>query len=154
MKTQFYEWQGEPVNVEFGVAKVTPCKERKLTWYNYNCYTDGDENNMACIDAIKVTTKDNYSFVISNQFGEGVNKLTNGGWPNIGHASLPLESFTHEYDSFINFNYSYNEADHKEYLDKHRAWMKERYPEDMKFLEGLESIISKGMKARFTASQN
>lgn len=87
-----FEWQGEPVKIEFGHCKVTKDEKHNLYWYNYDCdITNGHET--AFIDAVKVTTRNGEEFCISNQNAYGVHKLRNGGWPNCGHASLPLEGF-------------------------------------------------------------
>lgn len=100
MEQNKYQWQGEPVKVEFGYCRVTENQEKPLYWYNYECNWDdyseierrstGDKHTH--VPAIKVIYRDQI-FCIANHYGIGVHKLINGGWPSHRHFSLPVEGF-------------------------------------------------------------
>ncbi|WP_420581962.1 hypothetical protein [Reichenbachiella sp.] len=133
-----YQWQGEPVKVEFGCSTVSENKEKPLWWYNYLCDKCGGQ---AEIPSIRITTVSGQSFVISNQFGIGVHKLLNGGWPNMTHASLPDTGFeVNEMDYKIE---EFNKESWLFYNSKKDSWMKEKHPEEFERLESLREVINR-----------
>lgn len=131
-----YQWQGEPVKVEFGLSIVKENSEKPLWWYNFEC-NDSFPKGRAAIPAIRITTNNDYSFILSNHSGIGVHKLINGGWPNYAHFSLPDDGFTKggfKITEFDELEYCRHEADRNK-------WQKENYPEEYKQVESLRKII-------------
>lgn len=134
-----YKWQGEPVKVEFGYGIVNTDEEKPLYWYNYECETDPSGISKTEIPAVRVTYKDQV-FVIANHFGCGVHKLENGGWPNIGHMSLPDDSFKPCKDEWCYFP-KYDRASFSEYEKERRLWQEQTYPEEYAKSEALKEAI-------------
>lgn len=135
---QNYQWQREPVKVEFGLSTVRENKEKSLWWYNFEC-NESYPKGVGVIAAIRIITKDDYSFVLANHSGIGVHKLINGGWPNYSHFDLPDTSFKKggfRITEFDELEYSRHEAERNK-------WQKENYPEEYKKIESLRKIISK-----------
>lgn len=130
-----YFWQGEQIKTEFGCCMVKTNKEKPLWWYNWNCRDEGH----AFIDAIKITTKGGESFCISNEYGYGVHKLINGGWPNFGHASLPIEEF-----EMLKHKY-HTQFDHELWVrdeSMRRRWQEANFPVEFEKSESLSRLIS------------
>lgn len=138
-----YEWQGEQVDVAFGYCVVGENKEKPLYWYNYNVIRTGQ--GFANINAIKVTTKDRQSFCLSNDFGEGVYKLHNGGYPNIPHRSLPLDTFIHSND-FRHKRTIYHPVDERTEELHRRQYFSRAHPEEFKKSEALRNMILRANK--------
>lgn len=132
-----YQWQGEPVKVQFGYCKVSENKERHLWWYNFECNISGCD--FALIGAIKITAKDGKPFVIANHFGVGDYKLSQGGWPNCTHFSLPLDSFVpcklacYKITEFDSIEYALHEANRNK-------WFKDNYPVEHEKMEALRKM--------------
>lgn len=134
-----YQWQGEPVIVEFGYSEVKPDTEKPLMWYNYECDLAVGTMGIAKIPSIEITYGDS-SFVLANHFGLGVEKLRRGGWPNFPHASLPDNSFNQD-NSFVILEF---DIDGIKKLDKERdAWMQKTNPEEFEKLQSLKAMINK-----------
>ncbi|WP_420582065.1 hypothetical protein [Reichenbachiella sp.] len=133
-----YQWQGEPVKVEFGCSTVQENKEKPLYWYNYLCDKGG---GTAEIPSIRITSKSGESFVINNQCGIGVHKLINCGWPNMPHSSLPDEGFEEN-----EIDYKFDQFNKDSYLflkSKEEQWMKDKHPKEYAKLESLKQIINR-----------
>lgn len=138
MNTQ-YQWHGEPVSVEFGFCMVTKNEEKPMYWYNY-LVSISPEGKFATIPAIKITTKDGYSFCIANHHAYGIHKLIEGGWPNHGHSSLPLESFTEDN------GWKFTEFDEKGLIAFQKAqdkWQEKNFPELHKKMEAAKKIANR-----------
>ena len=135
-----YQWQGEPVKVVFGNCMVKADKDMPLWWYNFECYPDG----IACIPAIKITTKHGGEFILANHFGIGVHKLLNGGWPNYTHFSLDGKFSTKPQLRLVEFDEE-GYADHEARRDK---WQQENYPEEYSKMKALKDIATKRFVAR------
>lgn len=136
MKTN-YQWQGELIKVKFGNCVVKVNKDKPLWWYNYDCSLTHEDS--ACIEAIKITTKDGYTFMIANHFGIGIHKVSNGGWPNYGHSSLDGEFSTKPQCRLVDFDLE----GYEQYQQGRRAWQKENYPEEFANSERLRGLIRK-----------
>ena len=98
------------------------------------------ENKFATIPAIRITSKSGYQFVIANHHAYGIHKLEQGGWPNHGHASLPLESF------HVDNGFTFTEFDEKGLISLQKSsdeWMKKNYPEEYRKIKGLKKLINK-----------
>lgn len=142
-KVRRYQWQGEDVDVVFGYCLVTENKEKPMYWYNYNVFRNGQKPTK--IRAIKVDTSDGQSFCLSNDYGEGVHKVENGGYPNIPHFSLPLDAFV-ESDDFRHKRLLFDRYGSKqEELDR-RQYFRANYPEEFKKAEALRNMILKANK--------
>lgn len=137
-----YKWQGEPVEVEFGYCVVFENKENPMYWYNYLVAISPEscsDGKFATIPAIKVIT-DHYEFVIANHHAYGIHKLELGGWPNHGHSSLPIDSFTKS------DNFKFTEFDSKGFsnFDKSKDnWFAKNHPEEFKRMEDLRNLINR-----------
>ena len=130
-----YRWQGEPVKVEFGYCRTEYNKEKPLWWSNFECYPD----TMAAIEAIRITDKRGYSFMISNQFGIGVNKLLKGGWPDQRHYSL-----YGEFDKYRTPHCKeFDEESFVIYEQMRRKWQKTFFPEEFKEMEALKNAMKR-----------
>ena len=139
-----YQWQGEPVRVEFGLCKVKANKNKPLWWYNYECELNAPALQ-AILPAVRITMPSEEQFCIANHYGVGVHKLLLGGWPDCAHFSLPLEAFEpsrkkfYQWKDFDEFEYSKHEA-------KRRQWRKENYPEEFEKVEALRQEFLKYRK--------
>lgn len=133
-----YQWHGEPVMVEFGLCTGGLVKDKPLWWTNYECSFSPGKSGFA-IEAVKVIYGKE-EFVISNQYGRGVHKLLNGGWPNLGHGSLPMDGFMKDDDFAI---YEYDEDAFQEYEAKREQWQKKNFPEDYKKIQSLKAMIKR-----------
>jgi hypothetical protein len=132
-----YQWQGELVKVEFGNCIVRENKENPLCWYNYECHPNA--NGLACIPAIKITTKDGDSFMLANHFGIGIHKLRNGGWPNYRHFSLDGKFSTKPRLKYTEFNLEGFER----YEAERNKWQQKNYPEEWKKLQAIRSAFNR-----------
>lgn len=140
-----FKWQGETVKVEFGQCRVVENKENPLYWYNYNV-ANSNSGAYALISAIKITTKCGQEFCILNENGYGLHKLRNGGWPNYGHASLPLGTFeTIEplpWKMKLTLeNEKFNLEGYEELESKRRNWQKKNFPKEFEESEKLLQSI-------------
>lgn len=133
-----YQWQGEPVTVEFGRSIVHENKEKPLFWYNYECNSEPPKGT-ACIPSIKVTTKDGSSFVIANHFGIGVYKLLSGGWPSHTHFSVG-EDFTEDKDFSIT---EFDKSCYVAYEAGRTAWQKKNFPEEYERMDALRRLATR-----------
>jgi hypothetical protein len=124
------QWQGQDVEVKYGYCDVVTNTEKPLYWYNYHCRNNGK----ARLNAIKVITKEGNEFVIYNRHGIGWFKLSKGGWPNEGHASLPTETFVE--DNLYKVTEYYQEAFRNEAAMREK-WLEEKYPLDYKKMQSL-----------------
>lgn len=155
-----YQWHGKPVRVEFGYSRVEEDKEKPLYWYNYHCHINDEYHGVinrssmrlksAHIPAIRITDHTGYSFAIGNMLGIGVHKVLNGGWPNIGHYSLPDSGFVSEStltnDAIKVYVFKKFELEEYEaYSIRREAWFKSEYPEEYKKKMALMKLI-KGIK--------
>lgn len=133
-----YQWQGQPVTVQFGRSIVHENKEKPLFWYNYECNSEPPKGT-ACIPSIKVTTKAGESFVIANHFGIGVHKLLNGGWPSHTHFSVG-EDFKADnefrIDVFDKRGYVAHEASRE-------AWMKTHHLLEYERMDALRRLATR-----------
>jgi len=130
-----YQWQGEPVKVEHGYCMVKTNKDKPLWWYNYECRKNGS----AAIFALKVTTKDGYSFIISNEYGIGSHKLKNGGWPSYRHFSLDGTFHTNMKSKQTTLDlegFQQHEAEREK-------WFKENYPIEYEEIDALKRIVTR-----------
>ena len=148
MSNQKYFWHGEPVKTELGAVYVLENTEKPLYWYNYECNWDIDQDKAihgdkaAMIPAIRVTSKDGYSFIISNHFGIGINKLLKGGWPNQSHFSFndDVKFETLEELGSLRIAYSIRKFDEEAFSaheSKRKLWQKKNHPEAYKERELL-----------------
>lgn len=127
-----YQWHGEPVKVKFGNCIVKENKDKPLYWYNFECYPEGK----ACIPALKVTTKNGQSFMISNHFGIGVYKLLKGGWPDTSHFSLDGKFNTKPQLKITEFD----PDGYANYEAEREKWQNEHYPEEYKKILSLRKM--------------
>lgn len=129
-----YRWHDEPVKVEFGICKVEENKEKPLWWYNFDVAMGKEE-----IPAVRVTYGE-HSFVISNRYGEGEEKLRRGGWPNFPHASLPDDLF-----SVTGIGFKYDPDGINDWNAKRDKWQKENlsHLDDYKKSQSLKQVILK-----------
>jgi len=138
-----YQWQGEPVTVEFGQSVVRTNEERPMWWYNYECDMTHPKG-IAVIEAIRVTQR-SQSFVMANHYGIGVSKLLKGGWANHTHFSLPADGFKpHGYEDLIvrvPFILEFNEEEYAAHEAGRLAWQEKEYPEQFAKMEQLRSAI-------------
>lgn len=154
---QVYFWQGEPVKTDFGCVTVTENTEKPLYWYNFECNWNIEENKpirglkgdkAAIIPAIKITTKDNYTFYIANHFGIGAHKLKNGGWPNYRHFSFADNAEFKGCEELGHMRNLYNLRTfylkgYTEHEAARRQWQKETHPEEFKKSEQLQKLFQK-----------
>lgn len=152
-----YFWQGEPVKTDFGCVTVIQNTEKPLFWYNFECCWNLleqkprrglKEDKSAIIPAIKITTKDNYTFYIANHFGVGAHKLRNGGWPTHRHFSFDGEVDFQGCENLGHMRTLYNlRTFYLKGYDEHerarREWQKETHPEEFKKSEQLRKLIQK-----------
>ena len=130
------QWQGEDVSVRYGYCDVKTNVEKPMYWYNYHCR----DNGCARLAAIEITTKDGMEFVIYNGHGIGWFKLFKGGWPNEGHASLDLDTFTESADYRIE---EYDQVAFRLEHGRSGAWFAEKYPEEEEKRKALLAIINR-----------
>lgn len=133
MKHQIYQWQGEPVKVEFGYSTVKTVQEKPLWWYNYE--TSLTHEDIAVIPAVRVTAYGE-PFILSNHNGIAVNKLSKGGWPNMPHFSLPSDSFKECSDEWCNLN-EFDELEYSQHESERNKWQKKNFPEEYEKLQSL-----------------
>jgi hypothetical protein len=145
MKT--YQWQGEPVEVQFGYVTQEENSEKPMYWYNFECYNRekleggfkpgrdvfANGKHFACIPALKVTSKNGYSFLLANHYGIGVNKLLKGGWPNMPHYSLDGE-FSESILPYFRIT-KFDEDGYCNHESARKDWQKKEYPEEFERLE-------------------
>ena len=125
------------MKIKFVSIWVTLDLRNPLYWFNYECALS--EDNTASIPCIQVFYRDE-SFVISNHFGIGVHKLSNGGWPNFPHYSIGEdEHFEDDKKPILIFD----EPGYREHEGKREAWRKENYPAEYEKLSLLRSLIKK-----------
>lgn len=131
---EIYSWHGEPVKTEFGQVIVRENADRPLFWYNYEANMDVD--GLAIIEAVKVTTSDGHTFLISNHFGIGNNKLKKGGWPDQQHFSFnenDIVSFTNESEfsslGKLGHTNKFDEVAFSEHEAKRLKWQSVTHPE-------------------------
>jgi len=138
-----YEWQGEPVKVEFGAAAFSRNEEKPLYWYNYECRKSGT----GVIDAVRITTKSGQTFIIANHFGIGVHKLLRGGWPNLGHSSIPDDCHFEGGKNKTGFLTEFDEEGYAAYESKREKWMEENFADHPDWIKTkkLKEAISKGL---------
>lgn len=137
-----YQWQGQPVKVEFGYCYVNENIEKPLYWYNYECSREMDKR--ALIGAVRITTEQG-KFCLSNHFGIAVHKLINGGWPGYAHFSLDGETFEEWPDrekSMMEVR-KFDLEGYEEHEAKRRTWQKKNYPEEFERSEALRRLIIK-----------
>lgn len=143
MQKPNFQWQGEPVTVEFGFSIIQENTDRPLYWYNYECFLNGDMGRTA-VESIRITCGNGEQFVIANHFNIGVNKLLNGGWPNHKHSSLPDDGFYPDLDDLIKpEDLIFNEEEYAEHEAARDKYFEQNYPEDFARLEALKK---EGMK--------
>lgn len=135
-----YQWQGEPVQVEFGYVNQKENLEKPLYWYNYDCHRNKVgrewEHKFALIPAVRVTAKDGYQFCLSNIAGLAFHKLINGGWPGYAHASL---SGVFTEDNAPEWKITkFSEQDYAEDQNRRNKWFAKEYPEEWKRMEALK----------------
>jgi len=138
-----YQWQGEPVQVEFGYVNQKENLDKPLYWYNYECAMNkvGAEwkHKFALIPACKVTSSNGSMFLLANMSGIGVHKLLNGGWPNYAHFSLDGEF--HQSDERMWAIKSFNEDEYSERESKRRNWQKIHCPVEFERSEKLREAF-------------
>lgn len=132
-----YNWQGEPVQVEFGHFHAKPDETRPLAWYNFECETDParySTDGSCAIDAIRFTYRDQV-IIIANHFGIGEHKLRHGGWPSHRHFSFGAGKFVP-----LGFKFEYgrlNELEFSEHEAKREAWMRRTDPKEFERIQLL-----------------
>lgn len=133
-----YQWQGEPVQVEFGYCVEYTNKDKPMFWYNYEC-EQLPGKGQAIIPAVRVLTKEG-SFVLSNHHGIGVKKLLAGGWPNERHYSLTDAGFVRSSSE----EYRITEFDGKGFTVhelKREKWQATVHPKEYRKLKQLELMF-------------
>lgn len=131
-----YKWHGEPVTVKFGYFMPQTVKEKPLFWYNF----EADTAPETPIPAVRVTTKSNESFVISNHCGIGVKKLMGGGWPDQQSFHVPKEWFVPddgERFTIVEFDGAMLAVQE----NRRRAWQERMHPDEFRQMEALRAII-------------
>lgn len=135
-KQTVLQWHGEDVAVRYGFCDVETNTEKPLYWYNYHCR----ETGKARLHAVEITPKEGNPFVIYNGHGIGWFKLSKGGWPNEGHASLDIETFTEDKEWTID---SYDQVNFRMEIAREREWFAAKYPDEEKKREALLAIINR-----------
>lgn len=134
-----YQWQGEPVKVEFGTCVVEENKDKPMWWYNFECNLTHPKG-IAVIEAVRVIHETG-SFILANHCGIAVHKLLNGGWPNYAHFSLDgdfkaSKSPVYKITEFDLFGYELHEAGR-------RKWQRENFPAEFERSEALRRVFQK-----------
>lgn len=132
------KWQGEEAKVEHRTLKVSENKEKPLWWSNYEVYLYQDTRDYCYLEALKITTKDGYTFYISNHHGIGIRKLRKGGWPEQAHFSFHCAE---EVDANIYETTSYCGKDYEEHERDRRKWQLENYPKEFEQSERLRKLL-------------
>ena len=126
MKYKHLKWQGEPIDVQFGWLCVAKNKDKPMYWYNFEC----EETGFAVFFAIRIK-QHGQVWYISNEYGEGLRKLKAGGWPNLGHRSLPndgaFERMRNPEDIAITLEHEFDEVAYAEHESKREKWMKDKF---------------------------
>lgn len=128
MKYPELQWQGEPIDVQFGFMGLSKNIDNALYWYNYNC----DRNaGYTVVAAIRIK-QNNHVWYICNDYNQGVNKLRNGGWPNYGHRSLPNDDYVftrinNKEDIATILNTEFDEAGYAHEQSEREKWMKKNF---------------------------
>lgn len=135
-KNQVYRWEDVPVDVKFGYCEITPSRDKRLWWYNFECSL---MKGIAIIPAVKITTE-RFVFVNSNHCGIGVHKLLNGGWPQDPHFSLPLSTFHADNDYAI---YEFDRELFENHEQKRIEWESRNVSANRIKLEELHKYILK-----------
>lgn len=144
MSKNVYQWQGEKAKVRFGRYKVEEQKDKPLYWYNYEVLALQDPY----INCVEVTSQ-GQTFYIYNGFGYGVAKLEAGGWPNMGHMSLPSDKsnfteYTPEEWATVKFKCLNEDMQKFEAMRYARdTWFRQQYPEEMKKMDALRALAPK-----------
>jgi len=151
-----YQWQGEPVKVEFGEVLVTENKDKPLFWYNFECYYRLNLNDeyeyiycssnkrIGICDAVKVIHSTG-EFIIANHFGIGVHKLLNGGWPNYQHFSLNGDFQATSWKEHLHLK-KFDELGFSKHEAARRNWQKQTYPIEFEKMKNLRSVIRNNLK--------
>lgn len=138
-----YQWQGEPVSVKFGYCKVT-IQTEPMWWSNYECDKSGGKAQITAVQitapGIDTETGEPRTFCIANEFGEGIAKLKNGGWPGDGHASLPDAAFIEDRSRTV---LDYNKLGWKVREKQRRDWQLENWPDEFEKMEALREMIQR-----------
>ena len=129
------QWQGEDVSVKYGYCEVTTDNERPLCWYNYHCR----QNGKAKLHAILIEQNGN-TWCIYNGFAIGWFKLSKGGWPNEGHASLPTDGFVEDESYKIE---KYDQDGFRIERELANDWEKNTHPEEWRKKIALLQMANK-----------
>ena len=138
-----YQWQGEEVEIKFGLASVKKNKEKPLYWYNYECTLENPEYESAYISSIQVKTKKGSTFLIANHFGIGAYKLINGGYPNIQHFSFGDDAKFEEHKEYEDYDGVFQLEEFEEHESNRRKWQKDNFPIEFENSERLRKLIVK-----------
>lgn len=144
-----YQWQGEPVEVEFGYASVELQKDKAFYWSNYEC-SISSISGRAVIPAVRVIPfksdkEPNEPFLIANHFGIGVVKLRSGGWPDMPHHSFPAGThFEEGKEGRITHFKVLDYNAHEDKRDEYRRQLNPKMYEQMKAVaEGIKKFNQK-----------
>lgn len=153
-----YFWNWKPVKIEHVLVVVKEVKEHPLYWHNYECLTNNNPNGHHEFHAIEITTENGIKFIISNEYGIGINKCRKGGTFYQYHAGFKEENIVKikrtgdplpggRGELKVPKKYNLNEEGYVEQETARAKWQMENYPEEYeKLRQAREANTAKTTK--------
>lgn len=139
-------WQGEEVNYEVIELIVEDDLEYPLFWARVFV---GDKRQ-----AVRVTTKDGYSWVMDNEYGEALLKIYSGGWPDKSHATIKNYKQINTIDDPNEWRTEIDieKKRHETYLI--REFQKRNNPEEFEKAQRLRKLLVEKEKQKYDFLKN